>query len=125
MEKYEIREMKAPDVFKLTSILSKIGIKEFVKLFNKENLSAMKDKKITKEEKEAMALELGIGVIGVLLENIERCEQPIYKFIAGLCNVEKDEIEDMKGADFFNLLTEIFTRKDFLDFFKVALRFQK
>ena len=125
MEKLTIREMKATDVFKLTSIISKIGIKQFKDLFNKDTLSTLRNKELSKDERNAITLELALGVVDILLANVEKCEESIYRFLASLCEVEKAEIENLKGIDFFNLLIEVFTHKDFLDFFKVALRFQK
>lgn len=126
MGKYEIREMKSTDVFKLTSILSQIGVKNFIQAFKgNDRLSKMKDKKISKEEKDELALELAFDVVDILLANLDKCEQPIYRFIANLCGVDKTEIENLKGAEFFSLLVEVFTKGDCLDFFKAALRFQK
>lgn len=125
MGKFTIREMKASDVFKLTSIISKIGIKQFKDLFNKDTLSTLRNKELSRDERNAITLELALGVVDILLANVEKCEESIYRFLASLCEVEKTDIENLKGIDFFNLLIEVFTHKDFLDFFRVALRFQK
>ena len=126
MGKYEIREMKAPDVFKLTSILSQVGVKNFIQVFKgNDTLSKLKDKKVSKEEKDELAIELAFGVVDVLLANLDKCEQPIYRFISSLCGVDKTEIENLKGVEFFNLLVEVFTQKDCLDFFKGAIRIKK
>lgn len=120
MGRFEIRELKATDVFKLTSILSKIGVKNFKELLTQERLNELKG-----ENKQAASMQLVIDVLDILLENIDKCEDLLYKFFASLIDLSVKEVKDLSAAEFMSLAYDVFTSEGFLDFFKAALRSQK
>jgi hypothetical protein len=119
-KRYEIRQLKATDVFKMTSILSKIGVKNFKELLTQERLDLLKG-----EEKQAASMQLVMDALDILLENIEKCEEQLYKFFASLIGATMKEVKEMSAAEFMNLAYDVFTSEGFLDFFKAALRSQK
>jgi len=106
--KFNIRQIKSSDVIKMTSILSKVGIRN--------------DKEADRNE---LALSVGIDIVSVILESLEKCEQPLYKFLGSLIGMTKEEVAELPGADFLKLLEEVFTSEDMKDFFKAALRLLK
>ena len=122
MEKqYNFRPMKATDVFKLTSILAKIGVKDIKECITKY----MAQTKEADADKNALALSLGVDIIEVLLSNIDKCEEAIYRFLASVTNLTEKQIKEMDATEFMTLLYDLVAQKEYLDFFKVALRFQK
>jgi len=120
--KFNIRQIKSSDVIKMTSILSKVGIRNFKDIFDKETLAKFNDKEADRNE---LALSVGIDIVSVILESLEKCEQPLYKFLGSLIGMTKEEVAELPGADFLKLLEEVFTSEDMKDFFKAALRLLK
>lgn len=118
---YNFRSMKATDVFKLTSILAKIGVKD-IKGCITNYMTLTKD---DEADKNALALNLGVDIVEVLLSNIDKCEEPIYKFLASVTDLTERDIKGMEATEFITLIYDLFAQKEYLDFFKVALRFQK
>lgn len=119
-ETRQLRELKATDVFKLTSILSKIGVKNFKDLLTQETLD-----KLNGEERNAASMQLVVDALDIVLANIDKCEEQIYGLFASLSGMKINEVKNMRGAEFINLAYDVFTSEDFIDFFKAALRSQK
>lgn len=118
---YNFKTMKATDVFKLTSILAKIGVKDI-----KESIgNYMTLSKNANEDKNTLALNLGVDIVEVLLSNIEKCEESIYRFLASVTDLSERDIKEMEATEFITLLYDLFAQKEYIDFFKAALRFQK
>ena len=124
--KFELREIEAQDLFRLSTIISKIGINQFKALFKDGSfIKQYKDENTTADEKRTLMLNMGLDIVDIIVTNIDKCEQPVYKFLAGLIDKKESEVQHMKGADFIQLLTEVFTKEEFKDFFKAALRSRK
>ena len=120
-KKYNFRSMKATDVFKLTSILAKIGVKDIKGCIG----NYMTLSKNEEADKNTLALNLGVDIVEVLLSNIDKCEEAIYKFLASVTDLNEKQIKEMDATEFITMLYDLFAQKEYLDFFKVALRFQK
>ena len=118
---YNFRPMEATDVFRLTSILAKIGIKDIKKYVG----NYVKNGQAEGMNKKEMALNLGLDIVDMVLNNIENCEEPLYRFIANVSDLSEQEIKTMKGAEFITLLYDLFGQEDYMDFFKAVLRFRK
>ena len=115
-KKYNFKTMKAPDVFKLTSILAKIGVKDIKECIG----NYMTLSKNSEANKDALALNLGVDIVEVLLSNIDKCEESIYRFLASVTDLSEREIKEMEATEFITMLYDLFAQKEYIDFFKGA-----
>lgn len=139
---YKLRELGAEDLFPTLTIIRKIGIKEFKECFSKETLEKVVElfmngaKGKTEESKKTEEGEgkedntlvvAGITILpsvldiaDVLLCNIPKCEQDLYKFLANISNLKVEEIKKLKPADFMEMIIDVIKSEEFKDFFKVV-----
>lgn len=118
---YNIRPMKSTDVLRLTSVISKIGLKNIQPLISNYLAKANEEN----ANKNDLAIELGLNIIELVLGNLEGCSDSLFRFIEGISDLTVKEIEELDGAEFVAMIMNLFTRKEYIDFFKVALRFRK
>ena len=127
-KKYELRALQAKDIFAMTRIISCIGIKEFRSCFDSDDvkvvIAAMKN-----GDKTANVDSVGIAVVinaaDVIINNIGKAEQYIYQFLANLSGMSKKELEELEMITFIEMITDVFKKDEFKDFFKLASRFVK
>lgn len=134
---YQLRELCADDMFPMMTILRKIGIKEFKDCFNKETIENLVEVFMngakTKGEEEAENAQdntlvvAGISImpsvfdiVDVLLNNIPKCENDLYKFLSNISNLKVEEIKKLKMADFVGMIVDVVKKEEFKDFFKVV-----
>ena len=128
VKKYDLRDLKSKDIFLMINIISCIGVKEFRDCFKsdevKETITAMK-----KGKQDIDVETVGVGVMldiaDVIISNITNAEQYIYQFLAGLSGISKKELEDLDMITFIEMIMDVFSKKEFKDFFKVVLRYAK
>lgn len=126
---YEFRKFTSQDIFTMVSILSKIGVNRIKDCFqNKEVQEMIKDLK----DKEEMSTEdlniLGGGaffleVVQILLEGMPRCEEDMYKLLSNTSNLTIQQLKDMEGARFVEMIYDFVKKDDFVDFIKVVSKF--
>ena len=127
-KKYELRALQAKDIFAMTRIISCIGIKEFRSCFDSDDvkvvIAAMKN-----GDKTANVDSVGIAVVinaaDVIINNIGKAEQYIYQFLANLSGMSKKELEELEMIIFIEMITDVFKKDEFKDFFELASRFVK
>ena len=115
--KWQFREVDSTDLFPLTTIIARIGVKDI-----KE---ALRGYKIPKEDEDRFASRVGLvtSIVGLVLEKLESIQDLIYKYLARLCtNLTEEEIRKQSPADFIEMLYALLNKEEFTDFFKVALR---
>lgn len=137
---YQLRELCARDIFPMLTIIRKIGIKEFKACFSKETIEEIVElfmngakpkteeaegKEDNKEDNTLVAAGISIlpsvlDIADVLLNNIPKCEQDLYKFLENISNLRMDEIKKMKMSDFAGMIIDVVKKEDFKDFFKVV-----
>lgn len=132
-----LRKIKSTDLFLMTTIISKLGINEFIKCFNSDGVQGViesiakkaKDKKETEKEENASddTIKVGVGVVleiaNVVLANLCKCEKEVYQLFSNLTGKTLEEIKDL-DIDIFLEMIIMFVKKDeFKDFFKAASRF--
>ncbi len=129
---YVFRALGAPDIFLMTKIIKKIGLKEFKACFSDGGIKSMiqnallSTKEADKEaDKEAAYMEAGVGVVlelaDVILGNLHLCEQDIYRLLSQTSNLSVDEIKAPGNAVMFvEMLFDFLKKEEFKDFFKVA-----
>lgn len=135
---YTLRKLSAEDVFPMLTIVKKIGLKEFSDLLNKETLESVVDlflKDTETEESDGnentmVAIGLSIlpaamDIVDVVLGNIVKIENDLYKFLEQISNLSVDEIKKLDMADFFEMIVDVVKKEEFKDFFSVVSKLFK
>lgn len=110
MKEYKLRKLKSTDIVPFAKILKNIGIKEFSSLYGKY-------KGLNEEEAQAAAM---MDIIGILLDNLEKCEADIFKFVSSMSGLKLKEVEELPPAEFMEIMVDIKNSDEFSDFFKAA-----
>lgn len=112
MNKFELRRLCADDIFPLCDIISKCGINEFRKCFEKVS------------EKNSDSRIIGISItfelVGIICKNLSSCKNMIYSFLASVSGISEKDIGCMKPAEFTALVNAVLTKKEMKDFFTAA-----
>ena len=124
-KKYTLRALKASDFFLVTRILSKIGVKEFKRCFESEEIkAAVKD--MVKDGGEADVASIGVAVVfdiaSVVVENMENCEKDIYKLLSCLSSMTEKEVQNLPMADFGEMVIDVVKHEGFRDFFTAVIK---
>lgn len=120
-----LRKLEAKDIAPMASILSKIGMKEIKSCFNPDDLQELASGKNTEEAAAAVGFTVVFDIAGVILGNYEKCQDDIFRFIAGLSGKSKEDIAKLPLDTFFELIIEIVRKEGFKDFFKVVSKLFK
>ena len=111
---FNLRKFNTSDVFKMIRIISKCGISEFKKCF----MLAGKGKSVDEIGMIAMT-----EIIGIIADNLPKCEKEIYAFLSGISGIPEKEIEQLEPAETVNMIYEITHKDEFSDFFTAVSRF--
>ena len=110
---YTLRKVNATDIFTVTTIISKIGIREFKSCLKGEDTinlisSLFSNEDETKQNNDAALSAVGISVVfdivGVVLGNMEKCKDDIFNLLSNLSNIPKNEIATLDGEVFMDML---------------------
>lgn len=107
----ELRSLKATDLFTIAGIIGKIGLKDFGSILKTDNDS---------DDVEEIGLEVGLNIAGVVAENLDKCEDQIFKFLASVSNQSVNNVKNLPPVEFFDLVIAVFSMPDFKDFFTRA-----
>lgn len=110
MKEYTLRKLKSTDIMPFVKILKNIGVKEFSALYGKY-------KGLNEEEAQAAAM---MDILGIVLDNLEKCESDIFKFISSMSGLKLKEVEELSPAEFVEIMVEIKESEEFSNFFKAA-----
>ena len=127
---YTLRSLQGADIFPMSAIIKKIGVKEFKNAFQDEEIKDLV-KSINSGEisKDAAANQAGMAVIlnivDVVLGNLPRAEKDIYKFLASLSGMKPDEVAALPMATFTGMAIDVIQKDEFKDFIKVVSRLFK
>lgn len=109
-KKWEFRALCAKDVFPIASVVSKIGVGEFLKMFTKMDF------------KEGAEVEAGMAVMAegaqLILANLDKCEKDIYTLLASVSNLTVKEVQELTMGEFVEMIVDFVKKDDFGDFFK-------
>ena len=88
---YEIRPLNARDIFPMTKIIRKIGLKDFGKCFEPEEIKAITDtfsengeEKSMKDLAEIVGVSVVLKIVDIILEHLPDAGEEVFAFIAGL-----------------------------------------
>ena len=119
----ELRRLQATDLFAMVRVLNAIGFKELKTVINFDEITRAREN-ITSENKESVTIELGTNIIMSLIpfiiEKLAVAENEIYTFVGGIAGMKTKDVAKMDVIEFIDLITEIFQKEEFKDFFKRA-----
>ncbi len=119
---YTFRKLSSKDIFLMTKILGKIGIRQFKGCFEGEALDALlKTFKEKKSDDALMSIGVAVGFEGIdiILGNLHKCEDDIYQLLSNVSGVSVSEIEE-DALLFTEMLLDFFKKPEFPDFIKVV-----
>lgn len=124
----ELRRLQATDLFSMVKILNGIGLNNIKNAINFDEIKKLREG-MTDDNVNQVATEVGINVImsviPVLLENIPKIEDDLYNFVGSVASMKSEDVAKMDIGEFMDLLIEIFTKEEFMDFFKRASKLIK
>ena len=118
-------------MFVMFSIISKIGINEFMACFEKDGIRKMIGMLTNNDDGVANINTIaGFGVIleiaNVIMGNLHKCEEDIYKLLSQTSNMTVDEIKAPGNAVmFFEMVIDFIKKEEFGDFIQVVSRLFK
>ncbi|MFI3173122.1 MAG: hypothetical protein R3Y58_12260 [Eubacteriales bacterium] len=142
---YTLRALAGKDVFPMSKIISKIGINEFTKAFESQEIRKLassffkkKDGETSEEVEDATEVEeetvdntmiVGIGIAlemaNIILTNISACEMELYIFLSGLSGYSKEEVAELPMNVFLEMIVDVCRKEEFKDFIKVVSKLNK
>ncbi len=145
VKKYELRELNAQDIFAMSRIVKKIGVANFKKCFDgdeiktaianylKAETAADAEKTETKKAETGSRLEgltiagidITFEIVNVIFDRLPECENELYSFLSSLSGLKIPAIQKLPMGDFFEMIIDVIKKPEFKDFFKVASRLFK
>lgn len=119
MENYKLRKLKAPDVFLVTTIISKIGIKKLKEAFTSQDVQSVVSK--DSENTNVIGLAVVIELASIVCENLVNCQNDIYELLSRLSGINVNEFEDMEATLFLDMIVDVI-KDNSKDFTKVVSR---
>ena len=135
----EVRKPKSTDLFIVSKIISKIGLKNIIDCINakelmdlrakmiKENEITDKKGKVTQKDfSDSQLNQYGMVVVAnigdLILSNLENVKDDINRYMSNLTELSIKEIEDLSIVQYAEILMTIIKEPDFVDFIKVVLK---
>ena len=126
---YNIRGLGAKDIFPMVNIIRKIGLKDFGKCFEPEEIRTITETFSEKDDIEDVAKTVGVSVVikivDVILENLSAAEQEIFGFLGGITGLSTEDVANLPMDVFFELVVDVFQRKEVVGFMRAVSRLLK
>lgn len=130
---YTLRNLCAKDIFPMTVIIRKIGLKDIGACFDPEEIKAMTEslfgedggEKSIDDIAETVGVSIVLEIVDVVLANLSAAEQDIFGFLAGLAGMTADEVANLPMDVFFEMLVDVFRKEEFVGFMKVVSKLLK
>lgn len=122
-KKYELRPLEGGDIFIMTSIISKVGVKNIAKCFDSEEIKEARKARANGDanvDMEAIGSIIICNVLDLVLEKLEYCEDGICKLLARLSGKTSTQIKKLGAVEYLDMLMEVISDKQFVDFFMRA-----
>lgn len=124
---YNFRKLSSKDIFLMTKVLGKVGIRQFKKCFEGESLDALvKAFKEKKTDDALMSVGVAVGFEGadIIMGNLYKCEDDIYQLLSNVSGVPVSKIAE-DALLFTEMLIDFFKKPEFPDFIKVVSKLFK
>lgn len=125
---YEMRNLQATDIFSVVKILNGIGLKNIKEAIDFEEINKIR-KGMTEDNADVITSQVGLNVVmslaTIILENLPKIENDLYKFIGSVIDVKAKDVAKMDMGEFMDVLITIIQKEEFKDFFKRASKLIK
>ena len=131
---YHFRKLGSKDVFLMFTIISKIGINEFMSVMESKSLKSLVQKLTSSKENEEAeddiyfmgAIAGSLEIASVIFGNLHKCEKEIYKLLEQTSNLTIEEITaEGNAVMFLEMVIDFLKKEEFPDFIKVVSRLFK
>lgn len=123
VNKFELRALESSDLFMMTTIISKVGVKRIMQCFKTQDI------KDAQEQENQDANEIGemifCNIADVVLERLEYCEDAICRLLSALSGVKAEEIKKMNPVVYLEMFMTVVKSPEFADFFSQAYELLK
>lgn len=118
---YTFRELCATDIAPMCAIIGKIGINNFTKCFNSDDLLDLFDKnKGVKNLTNLAGMTIAFEMANAIVSNIPNCEKEIFDLLASVTGMKASEVKSLGLATFTEMVIDFVKKEEFKDFFKVV-----
>lgn len=121
---YTLRSLKASDVFLMTKIITKIGIKEIKNCFSSDDIKNAINGDETGDTT-AVGMQVMFELASLVVSHLSDCEREIYQFLSALSGMKAEEIAELPMTTFFDMVMDVFRKEDFSDFFRHVVGLSK
>lgn len=118
-KKFELRPLESGDIFLMTSIISKVGVKRIMNCF--KGIDADSDEK----DAESIGESVFYNIADVVLERLEYCEDAICRLLSRLSGMTMADIKKMDAVLYLEMFMSVVKSPEFTDFFTRAYELLK
>lgn len=127
---YTLRALAAKDVFPMVKIISKIGINEFTKAFESDEIKQIVaaftgDEKGQDDKLTIVGISVALDIANVILSHIGTCENEVYNFLSGLSGISKKDVAELPMNTFLEMIVDVFKKDEFKGFIGVVSKLVK
>lgn len=130
---YTFRRLNTEDVFLMFRIISKIGINEFRKCIENDELVSMvkglfSDDASTKTSGEKLTIAgiaTALEIANTILGNLDRCKDDVCQMLANVSGKKIKDIKELDAVVFVEMVVDFVKKPEFPDFFKVVSKLFK
>lgn len=123
---YEFRKLKATDIAPMCKIIGKIGINNFTKCFDSDEiLAVLKKEKSAKNLTELAGLTVILDIANIIITHVPECEKEIFTLIASVSGLTVDEIKEFDIAVIAEMIIDFVKKDEFKDFIGVVSKLFK
>lgn len=120
---YTFRKLNAADIFPMTNIIKKIGIKEFKTFFEGNKLNEIMGTfsgENNEKSVEAVGMSVALELADIIFGNLANCEKDIFQLLAQTSNLSIEEVRALELSDFAEMVIDFFKKEELRDFIKVV-----
>ncbi|MCI7428529.1 MAG: hypothetical protein MSS83_05430 [Methanobrevibacter sp.] len=122
----ELRKLQTSDIFPMSKIISKIGIKQIKNCFNTPEITKMIKNTDSKEDiVSQVGAMITLDIAGIILENLDKVDKDVYKFLSGLSGLSEEQISTQEPSVTAEMIIDLVKQKEFMNFFKVVSKLFK
>lgn len=119
----ELRKLQSSDMFKMLNIINKIGVGEFKKCFENENVQKLLSGK--KVSIESVGSVIAFEIVGIVIPNLLKCEDDIYNFLSELSGMKVENLKTLDMLTFTEIIVDFIQKEEFKGFIKVVSKLIK
>ena len=116
------RPLKGTDIFLLTSIISKIGVRNIMRCMDALDVQDVREAEQTEDEvkKAQIGTLIFFGVVDTVMDRLEYCEGAICKLLARLYDMPEADVKELGANEYLDMFIDVVKDENFVDFFRQA-----